>query len=104
MANKFFQPGEQRSEKVNDLFSKIAPRYDLINDLQSLGLHRLWKQKLIQLANVKTGERALDLCCGTGDISFLLAERGADVVGLDFSEAMLGVAEVRSQKSEVREK
>src|SRR5436190_19441191 len=102
MANKFFQPGEQRSEKVNDLFATIAPRYDLINDLQSFGLHRLWKKKLIQLANVKSGECALDLCCGTGDISFLLAERGAEVVGLDFSEAMLAVARAKTQNSKFK--
>ncbi len=96
MANKFYQPGEQRRAKVNDLFATIAPRYDLINDLQSFWLHRLWKRKLIRLAAINPGERALDLCCGTGDISFLLAQAGAEVTGLDFSEAMLSVAQRRS--------
>ena len=95
MANRFYQPGDERGAKVNDLFSKIAPRYDLINDLQSFGLHRYWKRRLLKLANVKPGERALDVCCGTGDISFGLAKLGADVVGLDFSEAMLRVAKER---------
>ena len=81
MANKFYQPGEERAARVNDLFATIAPRYDLINDLQSFWLHRYWKRKLIKLAKVKPGDRALDLCCGTGDISFGLAAIGADVSG-----------------------
>lgn len=92
MGNKFYQPGEQRAAKVEDLFAAIAPRYDLINDLQSFGLHRAWKRRLIRLAQVKPGERALDLCCGTGDIAFALAGRGAEVTGLDFSQPMLDVA------------
>ncbi|MGI8964978.1 MAG: class I SAM-dependent methyltransferase [Limisphaerales bacterium] len=99
MPNKFFQPGEKRAEKVADLFATIAARYDLINDLQSFGLHRYWKRKLLQVARVKRGERALDLCCGTGDVSFALAKRGAEVFGLDFSEAMLAVAESKLQNS-----
>ena len=96
MSNKFYQPGEQRAEKVNDLFATIAPRYDLINDLQSFGLHRSWKRKLIKLARVQPGDAALDLCCGTGDVSFALARAGAEVTGLDFSAPMLAVATKRS--------
>lgn len=95
MVNKYFEPGEQRAAKVNDLFATIAPRYDLINDLQSFGLHRWWKRRLLRLADPKPGERALDVCCGTGDISFGLARRGAEVVGVDFSDAMLAVARRR---------
>src|SRR5438034_2069121 len=93
MANKFHEPGDQRAARVNDLFATIAPRYDLINDLQSFGLHRWWKRRLLKLAGAKPGERVLDLCCGTGDISFLFAQAEAEVVGLDFSVAMLAVAE-----------
>ncbi len=95
MANPFYQPGEQRAEKVHDLFAKIAPRYDLINDLQSFGLHRNWKRQLVGLANAKPGEHALDVCCGTGDISLGLAKCGAEVTGLDFSRPMLDVAKQR---------
>ncbi len=95
MSNVFFVPGERRAEKVGDLFAAIARRYDLLNDLQSFGLHRLWKRRVAALANVKAGECALDLCCGTGDISFALARRGADVTGLDFSAKMLEVAQAR---------
>jgi demethylmenaquinone methyltransferase / 2-methoxy-6-polyprenyl-1,4-benzoquinol methylase len=96
MANRFFDPGDQRAAKVHDLFSRIAPRYDLINDLQSFGLHRYWKRRVIQLARPQPGHRALDLCCGTGDLALGLARRGAQVVGVDFSERMLEVAMGRS--------
>jgi demethylmenaquinone methyltransferase/2-methoxy-6-polyprenyl-1,4-benzoquinol methylase len=98
MANEFYSPGEQRATKVNELFAKIAPRYDLINDIQSFGLHRRWKRRLIRLADVRPGERALDLCCGTGDLAFALADAGAGVIGLDFSEEMLRVAAKKSQR------
>jgi len=95
MPNRFYDPGGQRSAKVRDLFAAIAPRYDLINDLQSFGLHRWWKRRLIRLAGVRSGERALDLCCGTGDLAFALSRQGAKVVGLDFSAPMLAVAQAR---------
>ncbi len=95
MANKFYEPGEQRAARVEDLFAAIAPRYDLINDLQSFGLHRLWKRRMIRLAAIRPGERALDLCCGTGDLAFALASRGAQVSGVDFSAPMLAVAAKR---------
>ncbi len=99
MSNTFYAPGEQRAAKVNDLFARIARRYDFINDLQSFGLHRLWKRRVAKLAQIKNGDRALDLCCGTGDISFALAQRGAETTGLDFSPQMLEVAESRQQKN-----
>ncbi|MFO1489166.1 MAG: ubiquinone/menaquinone biosynthesis methyltransferase, partial [Verrucomicrobiota bacterium] len=92
MANVFYETGAGRAEKVKNLFGSIARRYDLINDVQSFGLHRLWKRRLVRLAEVEAGQRALDLCCGTGDIAMALAGRGARVTGLDFSEPMLAVA------------
>jgi len=98
VSNVFYSPGHQRAAKVNDLFASIARRYDLLNDLQSFGLHRLWKRRVVRLANVKPGDCALDLCCGTGDIALVLARSGAETTGLDFSEKMLEVARARSQK------
>ena len=98
MSNVFYAPGEQRAAKVNDLFAAIARRYDLLNDLQSFGLHRRWKRRVINLANPQPGARALDVCCGTGDLALGLARRGAQVIGLDFSEAMLALARSRSRK------
>jgi demethylmenaquinone methyltransferase/2-methoxy-6-polyprenyl-1,4-benzoquinol methylase len=102
VSNVFYAPGEPRAAKVNDLFAAIARRYDLLNDLQSFGLHRRWKHRVVELARAKPGDRALDLCCGTGDIAFALARRGAETTGLDFSEKMLEVAEDRKQKAENR--
>jgi len=102
MGNEFYNPGEHRAAQVNRLFATIAPRYDFINDLQSLGLHRRWKRRLAQLAAVNPGDQALDLCCGTGDISFALAKCGVTVTGLDFSAEMLAVAEQRNPQSAIR--
>lgn len=96
MANTYFDPGEQRAAKVHELFSRIAPRYDLINDLQSFGLHRRWKRRVIQEAQPQPGQRALDLCCGTGDLALGLVRRGVVVTGLDFSERMLDKAAQRA--------
>lgn len=99
MANTYYEPGEQRAAKVNELFARIAARYDLINDLQSFGLHRRWKRRVVTEARPRQGERALDLCCGTGDIALALARKGVEVVGLDFSEKMLEVARERRSKT-----
>ena len=87
MSNTFYAPGEQRAAKVNDLFASIARRYDLLNDLQSFGLHRIWKRRVVELAKVKSG-----------DLALALARQGAETIGLDFSEKMLEVAELRRQK------
>src|SRR3981189_1882204 len=95
VTNKFYAPGTERAVRVGELFAAIAPRYDLINDLQSFGMHRYWNRRLIQLARVQPGERAVDLYCGTGGIAFALARQGARVVGLDFNAPMLAVAQTR---------
>ncbi|HEY3760847.1 MAG TPA: bifunctional demethylmenaquinone methyltransferase/2-methoxy-6-polyprenyl-1,4-benzoquinol methylase UbiE [Verrucomicrobiae bacterium] len=102
MSNVFYAPGQQRSARVGDLFASIARRYDLLNDLQSFGFHRLWKRRVVELAGVKPGNHALDLCCGTGDIAFALAQRGAETTGLDFSDKMLEVAQSRLQNPKIK--
>ncbi len=104
MSNAFYTPGEQRAAKVNDLFATIARRYDLLNDLQSFGLHRLWKRRVVRLAAITPGAKALDLCCGTGDIALALSQSGAETTGLDFSPQMLEVAAKRSQTPDPRPK
>jgi demethylmenaquinone methyltransferase / 2-methoxy-6-polyprenyl-1,4-benzoquinol methylase len=103
VSNAFYDAGGNRATKVNDLFATIARRYDLINDLQSFGLHRLWKRRVVQLAQIKSGDRALDLCCGTGDLALALAQQGAATTGLDFNQPMLEVAAQRQRnlKSQV---
>jgi len=95
VASKYYVEGTGRAAKVEDLFAAVAPRYDVINDLQSLGMHRVWKRRLVAAAAPRPGEVALDLCCGTGDVAFALAARGAVVTGIDFSPAMLAVARRR---------
>src|SRR6478672_5126338 len=101
MTNTYYQPGEHRAERVEDLFETIAPQYDRINDLQSFWMHRVWKRRLLKMAGVTPGERALDVCCGTGDIAAALAKAGAQTIGLDFSKPMLSVAEQRTSKSQI---
>lgn len=95
-ANRYYAPGDQRADQVRHLFNRIAVRYDLINDAQSFGLHRWWKRKLIRLARPAPGRRALDVCCGTGDVVLALARSSVETCGLDFSPAMLAVARKRA--------
>lgn len=89
MANKFYVAGEARAARVRELFDTIARRYDLINDLQSFGLHRRWKRRMLSALDLPPKPLVLDVCCGTGDVAGRLATRGARVVGVDFSRAML---------------
>jgi len=98
MSNEYYSHGADRAGKVGDLFDRIARRYDLINDLQSFGLHRRWKRRATELAAAGPGSKALDVCCGTGDIAFALAAHGAEVTGLDFSAEMLSVAAERNHR------
>jgi len=101
--NKFYATGTDRAARVQDLFAAVAPRYDLINDLQSLGLHRWWKRRMIRLAAPSAGMKVLDLCCGTGDVALAFGQRGAEVTGLDFSPAMLEIADKRLSQAKVSE-
>lgn len=102
MSPSYYQPGAQRAARVEDLFAGIAPRYDLLNDLQSFGLHRWWKRRLVRLAQVPPGGRALDLCCGTGDVALAFARQGVHTVGLDFSQPMLEIARRRQDRLQRR--
>ncbi|KAJ9554309.1 hypothetical protein OSB04_018354 [Centaurea solstitialis] len=83
------------------LFSRIAPVYDNLNDVFSLGQHRIWKRMAVSWSGAKEGSNVLDLCCGSGDLAFLLCEKvgiHGQVTGLDFSREQLMVASSR-QKS-----
>lgn len=92
MANRYYQPGEERASRVEALFNAIARRYDLINDLQSFGLHRRWKRQLVRASAISRNDIVLDVCCGTGDIAFALHRCGAQVLAMDFSAPMLAEA------------
>jgi demethylmenaquinone methyltransferase / 2-methoxy-6-polyprenyl-1,4-benzoquinol methylase len=72
-------PVEEKAGRVRQVFDSVASRYDLMNDLMSLGIHRLWKRQAVALAGVRRGQRVLDLAAGTGD----LAERFAGIVGVE---------------------
>ena len=82
----------EKARRVDAVFSSVASRYDLMNDLMSLGIHRLWKRACAGLAPRKPGAMALDLACGTGDMAALLRRRAAPdchVVLCDVNEDML---------------
>jgi demethylmenaquinone methyltransferase/2-methoxy-6-polyprenyl-1,4-benzoquinol methylase len=86
----------ERKRRYNRrLFTTIAPRYDLITRLLSYGRDQHWKARLVALAGIAPGERALDVACGTGDIALRLQALGAEVVGLDLTPAMLLLAKRR---------
>jgi demethylmenaquinone methyltransferase/2-methoxy-6-polyprenyl-1,4-benzoquinol methylase len=86
-------PVGEKQERVRAVFDSVATRYDLMNDLMSMGIHRLWKRRAVEMAGVRRGQRVLDLAAGTGD----LAEKFSRIVGphgevvmSDINEAMLG--------------
>lgn len=81
---------------VAQLFDHIAPQYDRMNSVISLGTHRLWRRQVMDQMTVRPGDFALDLCCGTGDWTLALAQAvgpAGEVVGLDLSHEMLAVAQ-----------
>ena len=94
MRNKYLSYGEERASKVREMFTRLAWRYDVVNDVMSFGLHRRWKRQTVAIAlGGAPPVRLLDLCCGTGDLCFLAARMGARrVTGLDFTLPMLVVA------------
>jgi ubiquinone/menaquinone biosynthesis methyltransferase len=83
---------ETKRQHVRRLFHTIADRYDLITVLLSFGRDRAWKQRLIDEAAIAKDDRALDLACGTGDITFAVAQRGARTIGLDVTHRMIELA------------
>jgi demethylmenaquinone methyltransferase/2-methoxy-6-polyprenyl-1,4-benzoquinol methylase len=82
-------PEEEKAKRVGEVFDRVADRYDLMNDLMSLGLHRLWKSFAVSVARVRAGERVLDVASGSGDLARAFAARGAVVCMSDINGAML---------------
>jgi demethylmenaquinone methyltransferase/2-methoxy-6-polyprenyl-1,4-benzoquinol methylase len=80
---------EEKSTLVGGVFSRVAGRYDLMNDLMSFGLHRLWKAFAVSIARIRPGERVLDVASGSGDLARAFAARGAEVCMSDINGAML---------------
>jgi demethylmenaquinone methyltransferase/2-methoxy-6-polyprenyl-1,4-benzoquinol methylase len=86
---------EEKTQLVGRVFSSVARRYDLMNDLMSLGIHRLWKRHFVASCGLRPGQQLLDLAGGTGDIARLARERGAGVVVADINRDMLTTGRAR---------
>ncbi len=92
-------PTEAR--RIQAIFDRIAPVYDRLNQWLSLGQHRIWKLMAVKWSNARSGDLALDLCCGSGDLVQLLAQRvgrQGRAIGVDFSPAQLAIAKQRAQQ------
>ena len=86
--------------KVKTIFNNISSRYDFLNNLLSFRLHKLWKKKFVDLLQPKDGEKWADLCCGTGDLSFLICQRvnpNGSIIGIDSAIEILNIARKKSE-------
>jgi demethylmenaquinone methyltransferase/2-methoxy-6-polyprenyl-1,4-benzoquinol methylase len=88
----------EKTRRVRSVFERVAPSYDLMNDLMSGGMHRLWKDHFVGRVQPRGGERILDMAGGTGDIAFRMARRGAQVTVADINPEMLKVGMDRAAK------
>ena len=89
---------EEKTRRVGAVFSSVARRYDVMNDLMSGGMHRLWKDRFVARVKPRVGERILDMAGGTGDVAFRMAKRGALVTVADINADMLEVGKQRAEK------
>ncbi|HEX4044140.1 MAG TPA: bifunctional demethylmenaquinone methyltransferase/2-methoxy-6-polyprenyl-1,4-benzoquinol methylase UbiE [Gammaproteobacteria bacterium] len=91
-------PETEKASRVAEVFRSVAPHYDVMNDLMSFGLHRLWKRFTIQAADLREGQTVLDVAAGTGDLAKALAKRvgrTGKVIMTDINEAMLQIGRDR---------
>ncbi len=89
---------EEKTRRVGEVFASVASKYDVMNDLMSGGLHRLWKDAFVGMVKPRPGERILDMAGGTGDIAFRLEKSGASITVADINPAMLEVGIERAAK------
>jgi len=87
---------EEKTRRVGAVFSSVARRYDVMNDLMSGGMHRLWKDRFVARVKPRPGETILDMAGGTGDVAFRMARRGAHVTVSDINPDMLAVGKERA--------
>jgi demethylmenaquinone methyltransferase/2-methoxy-6-polyprenyl-1,4-benzoquinol methylase len=87
---------DEKAGLVRDVFASVASRYDLMNDLMSAGVHRLWKRRMVTAVHPRQGDHVVDVAGGTGDIAFRLIEEGANVTLVDINPAMLEVGRDRA--------
>ena len=88
-------PEAEKKERVGEVFDRVAGRYDLMNDLMSLGLHRVWKRFAVSIARLQPGERVLDVATGSGDLARALSDKGAEVWMSDVNHRMLSLGRDR---------
>jgi demethylmenaquinone methyltransferase/2-methoxy-6-polyprenyl-1,4-benzoquinol methylase len=89
---------EEKTRRVGKVFSSVARRYDVMNDLMSGGMHRLWKDRFVNRVKPRPGEAILDMAGGTGDAAFRMAGRGARVTVADINADMLEVGKARAER------
>ena len=94
--NELVSP-EEKTRRVGAVFSSVAGRYDLMNDLMSGGMHRLWKDRFVARVKPRVGEHILDMAGGTGDVAFRMVRRGANVTVADINADMLKVGRQRAE-------
>lgn len=94
--DELVSPGE-KTRRVGRVFSSVARRYDVMNDLMSGGMHRLWKDRFVARVKPRRGEDILDMAGGTGDVAFRMARRGAHVTVADINADMLAVGMERAK-------
>jgi demethylmenaquinone methyltransferase/2-methoxy-6-polyprenyl-1,4-benzoquinol methylase len=92
---------QEKTRRVHGVFSSVASRYDLMNDVMSGGLHRRWKDLFAARVRPRRGERILDMAGGTGDVAFRLASSGAEVTVADINTDMLDVGIERARKRRI---
>ncbi len=86
-------------QDVHDLFTRVAPKYDLMNNIVSLGIQKSWRKKFLRQLDLNKNSICLDLCCGSADSTIDLAKKAKLVTGLDFNQEMLKIAKKRFVKS-----
>jgi demethylmenaquinone methyltransferase/2-methoxy-6-polyprenyl-1,4-benzoquinol methylase len=89
---------EEKTRRVGEVFASVAKRYDIMNDLMSAGMHRVWKDDFVRALKPRAGEHILDMAGGTGDIAFRIAKAGATVTIADINPDMLAVGRERAEK------
>ncbi|MFN3389232.1 MAG: class I SAM-dependent methyltransferase [Allosphingosinicella sp.] len=92
---------EEKTRRVGSVFSRVASRYDLMNDLMSGGLHRAWKDMFVGRVRPRPSEAILDMAGGTGDVAFRMARRGAAVTVADINPEMLEVGRQRAARQRI---
>ncbi|MDL4840799.1 demethylmenaquinone methyltransferase [Aquibacillus rhizosphaerae] len=97
---------QSKEERVHHVFEKIYNRYDFMNSVISFQRHKAWRNDVMKRMNVQKGDKALDVCCGTGDWSFALAEavgESGSVIGLDFSKNMLSIGQDKQDQLRLKQ-